>query len=247
VDQPPILRIVFDIIFGKFTENLLNYYIIIQLGIFVILMISAWLVYPKRNHYSIFRCTMSYLGSPEENHNPRGWYLFSIALIWKMITDIPLMLYMYRHLSKFSIFAAYFSVLFYGITILSGIIVGLFPDKENEHQTGGNFFKDLRIGMVHNVAAVLSFGATIIANIAIGIFYIVHPYTRPFTQWIPALILFVTTVSGAIFSQVRWQFKLKQNKKLKPWPGNGWYSLPLWEWLVFFVAEGYIYWNLLII
>jgi len=236
----------FEILLGMFTHPILNYYVAIQLGIFVIFMVVAWLLYPKKNRYSILRCTMSFLGSPDDVRNPQGWYFFSIAVVWKMLTDIPLMMYFFRFLSKHSIFAAYVSILFYGIGIISGIIVGFFPDTE-KNETSGNFFKDLRLGMVHNVAAVLSFGAMFIANFTVSIFYLVHPYTRLLSDWLPPLLIFVAAVAGGFFTQIKWQMKLKKNKTLSPWPGKGWYSLPLWEWTLFIVAEGFIYWNILII
>ena len=163
-----------------------------------------------------------------------------------MLTEIPLILYMFRHINRFSIFAAYLAILLYGISILSGIIVGLFPDKEKNH-TNGNFFKDLRIGMVHNIAAVLSLGASLLANLTIGIFYIANPYTRAFSQWVPPLVIYIVAVTGLFWSQIKWQGKLKRNKKLNPWPGKGIYSLPLWEWTVFLALEVFIYWNVLII
>lgn len=242
----PLLRIMFEILLGTFTSPLLNYYIAIQLGLFVTLMLVAWLFYSRKNRYSVLRCTMSFLGSPDEVRNPQGWYFFSIAVVWKMLTDIPLMMYFFRYLSKHSIFAAYVSILFYGICIISGIIVGFFPDTEKK-ETSGNFFKDLRLGMVHNIAAVLSFGATFIANLTVSIFYLVNPYTRLLSEWLPPLLIFIAAIVGGLFSQIKWQMKLKKNKKLNPWPGNGWYSLPLWEWTLFIVAEGFIYWNILII
>ncbi|MHA1111069.1 MAG: hypothetical protein ACTSRE_08190, partial [Promethearchaeota archaeon] len=142
--------------------------------------------------------------------------------------------------------AAYLTIFLYGISILSGFIVGLFPDKEKNH-TNGNFFKDLRVGMVHNIAAVLSLGASMLANLTIGIFYIANPYTRLFSQWIPPLIIYIVAVTGLFWSQIKWQRKLRRNKKLNPWPGNGLYSLPLWEWTVFLALEVFIYWNVLII
>ena len=193
------------------------------------------------------RCTMSYLGSPDEVRNPQGWYFFSIAVIWKMLTDIPLMLYMFHYLSRFSVFAAYVTILFYGIGILSGIIVGLFPDSEKQRQTGGNFFKDLRLGMVHNIAAVLSFGASMLASLAIGLFYLFNPYIRTFSQWIPPFILYLIAATGMFWSQMKWQMKLKTNKNLNPWPGIGIFSLSLWEWTMFLTLELFIYWNLFII
>ena len=245
MDQPP-LRIMFEILLGAFTAPILNYYVIIQLSVFIVLMIVAWVIYPRKNRYSIMRCTISFLGSPDEIRNPHGWYFFSIALIWKMLTDIPLILYLFRHVTKFSVFGAYVAVLLYGISLLSGIIVGLFPDKEKNH-TNGNFFRDLRLGMIHNIAAVLSLGASMLANLTIGLFYLANPYTRPFSQWLPPLIIYVVAVTGLFWSQAKWQIKLKRNKKLNPWPGIGIFSLPLWEWTVFLALEVFIYWNVFIV
>jgi hypothetical protein len=192
------------------------------------------------------RCTISFLGSPDKGHNPQGWYFFSIALLWKMITDIPLLIYMFRHVVRFSLFSAYLSTFFYAICLLSGIIVSLFPDTQ-KNETTGNFFKDLRLGMIHNIAAVLSFGSCILANLTIGLFYLFNPFIRPFSMWFPPVIILLFVVTGSFWSQVRWQIKLKRNKKLKPWPGEGIFSLPMWEWTLFLTLQMFIYWNIFII
>ncbi len=246
--EPPLLNVVIEIIFGTFASHTLLYYILIQIGVFIALMITAWICYRyfSNNHYSIMNCTMSFLGSPDNHHNPKGWYYFSIAVVWKMLTDIPLMIFMFRYLSSFSLFGAVVTSFLYGICIISGIVIGFFPDTE-KNETSGNFFKDLRLGMVHNIAAVLSFGSCMLANIVVGIFYIFHPMTRTFAQWFPPFIIFLIAVVGAFWAQIKWQKKLKSNKKLKPWPGEGIFSLPMWEWTLFITAQMFIYWNLLII
>jgi hypothetical protein len=190
---------------------------------------------------------MSFLGSPDESRNPNGWYLFSIAVIFKMITDVPLMLYVFRHVTTFAVIGGYFALFLYIISLISGIIVGLFPDTEKKRKTGGNFFKDLRLGMVHNIAAVISFGVSMLANLVVGLSYIAHPTARHIGMWLPPLFIYVAAATGMAWTQIQWQKKLKSDKTLKPWPGKGIYSLPLWEWILFFSLQVFIYWNVFII
>ncbi|MBN2156481.1 MAG: hypothetical protein JW776_10595 [Candidatus Lokiarchaeota archaeon] len=246
--DPPFLRIITEIIIGTFSSPpILTYYVVIQLALFVGFMIAAYIMYPKKNHYSIMDSTMSFLGSPDEVHNPHGYFFFNIGIVWKMITNIPLTIFMFRHLVTFSIFGAYVVILFYGIGILSGIIVGLFPDKEEDRKIGGNFFKDLKLGMVHNIAAILSFGSSMLANFAIGLIYIFNPYIRSISQWLPPVLIYFGATVGMFWAQIKWQLKLKSNQKLKPWPGEGIFSLPMWEWTLYLSFQVFIYWMVFII
>jgi len=49
-------------------------------GIAVIGLVAAWWHYPEENHFSILRCTISFLGSPDADHNPDGWRFYQVGM-----------------------------------------------------------------------------------------------------------------------------------------------------------------------
>ena len=40
----------------------------------------AWWRYPAENHFSIMRCTISFLGSPDADRNPHGWRFYQVGM-----------------------------------------------------------------------------------------------------------------------------------------------------------------------
>ena len=120
--------------------------------------------------------TMSFLGSKEDFRNPKGWYFFSIAITWITIADIPLNIYIFRHLLTFSKFFAWIMIISGGISTVNGILVSIFTDKDTDRDlSGGDFIQDLKSGRVHNVTAVITFATFIIANVSVGLAYLFHP------------------------------------------------------------------------
>ncbi|MFM7103462.1 MAG: hypothetical protein ACKO3N_20130, partial [Verrucomicrobiota bacterium] len=41
---------------------------------------GSWWLYPEENAYSILRCTISYLGSPDPDRNPPGWRVYQAGM-----------------------------------------------------------------------------------------------------------------------------------------------------------------------
>jgi hypothetical protein len=50
------------------------------LAIAVVSLMTAWWRYPAENHFSILRCTISFLGSPDANRNPDGWRFYQAGM-----------------------------------------------------------------------------------------------------------------------------------------------------------------------
>jgi hypothetical protein len=46
----------------------------------VVGLLWAWWLYPAANRYSILRCTISYLGSPDADRNPDGWRVYQVGM-----------------------------------------------------------------------------------------------------------------------------------------------------------------------
>ena len=40
----------------------------------------AWWRYPAENQFSILRCTISFLGSPDADRNPAGWRFYQAGM-----------------------------------------------------------------------------------------------------------------------------------------------------------------------
>src|SRR6266496_1585909 len=49
-------------------------------AIAVIGLVAAWWCYPAENQFSIMRCTISFLGSPDVDRNPTGWRFYQAGM-----------------------------------------------------------------------------------------------------------------------------------------------------------------------
>jgi len=238
--------IIWQIITGHFSTNLLIPYVLVQIAVFLTFLGLARFTYPKDNHYHIMTHTMSFLGARERN--PKGWYWFSLAICWITLADIPLNFYIFRHLLTYSPLAAWIMIIFAIISTVNGILVSIFPDIDrNEELAGGNFIEDLKSGRTHNVAAVLTFATFIAANLVVGISYVFNPTQRPLFCWIPPFLIFLVILTGFFLFNYLWQRKCKKNKSLSPFPGEKIYSFTLWEWLLFISLYIFLFWNVFII
>jgi hypothetical protein len=236
------------ILIGKFTSTQLRIYVILQVIVFLTFLGLARITYPKKNKYSIMTHTMSFLGSKEEFRNPKGWYFFSIAITWITLADIPLNLYIFRHLLTFSPIAGWIMIISGGISTIFGILVSIFTDKDTDRElSGGDFIQDLKSGRLHNVTAVVTFTTFIIANVVVGFAYVFNPTIRPWYDWVPPFLIFCVVLTGFFLFNWLWQKKCKQNRNLEPYPGIGIYSFPLWEWSLFISLYIFLFWNVFII
>jgi len=237
-----------QIFIGYFTSTQLLIYVIIQICVYLIFLGLARITYPKENKYSVMTHTMSFLGSKETFRNPKGWYFFSIAIIWITIADIPLNLYIFMHLRAFSPLFAWIMIISGAISTVNGILVSIFTDKDTDRDlSGGDFMQDLKSGRIHNITAVITFSTFIIANLAVGLAYVFHPITRPLHNWLPPLLIFGIVLTGFFLFNALWQKKCKENEDLEQFPGEGIYSFCLWEWLLFASLYIFLFWNVFII
>jgi hypothetical protein len=237
-----------QIFIGKFTSTQLLIYVIIQICVFLILLGLARITYPKENKYSIMTHTMSFLGSKEHFRNPKGWYFFSIAITWITLADIPLNLYIFRHLLTFSPILGWIMIISGAISTICGILVSIYTDRDTDRElSGGDFVQDLKSGRLHNVTAVITFATFIIANLSVGLAYILHPSILPWFNWVPPLAIFCIVLTGFFLFNALWQKKCKENQDLESFPGEGIYSFPLWEWLLFISLYIFLFWNVFII
>jgi len=232
-----------QIFIGNFTGSQLLIYVIVQICIFLSFLGLARVTYPKKNNYSVMTHTMSFLGSKEEFRNPKGWYFFSIAIMWITLADIPLNLYIFRYLLTFSPIAAWLMIISGGISTINGVLVSIYTDVDTDRElSGGDFIKDLKSGRIHNVTAVITFSTFIIANLVTGFAYVFHPLQRPIYTWLPPFLIFTIILTGFFLFNALWQKKCKKDEKLESFPGIGIFSFPLWEWLLFASLYLFLFW-----
>ncbi|MBX3178916.1 MAG: hypothetical protein KF886_16290 [Candidatus Hydrogenedentes bacterium] len=116
---------------GRFTPRALRVYLAALIVGFYGLILPCWWLFPAENNFSILTHTFSYLGSWEEDRNPRAWWLFSIAMTAWGLASIPLVLYSWRRAAPWARRAPRVlpGLLLAGCAGI--IIVGLFPDTRD--------------------------------------------------------------------------------------------------------------------
>jgi len=239
-----ILNNIFEIFSGNFEKSELIFWILIQFFWTIIFMIIAYLFFRKKNKYSIMTHSISFLGSWIPERNPNGWWNLSIALIGQSIMFIPLNLYYYKNMARISELGSLIGVILLFIGTIGVFLVGLIPDNE-----GYNFFKDLKYGQVHNVVAALGFGGYIFGNLWYGFIFLydyffgAKIYTINRFGW-PFIIL-LSLIFIIFYTQLKWSKICKKDKNKEPFPGEGIYSFPLWEWIITFYLFFHMYYILL--
>ncbi len=115
---------------GKLTAAELRRFIAFKASVFWALIFLAWLGYPSENRHSIMTHTFSFLGSYETYHNPRWWWLFSVALCFWGVAMIPPVRYAERCFTAISPRGARVGTRLMLLGCLGIIGVGLFPEGQ---------------------------------------------------------------------------------------------------------------------
>lgn len=225
------------------------------------LIFLAWLSYPAENHYSIMSHTFSFLGSWSEEHNPRWWWIFSIAMVFWGVATIPLILFAYKRFQLVSRWAAAVGAILMLLGCLGVIVVGLVPDARDP------FMGTMRWTDIHEKAAVL-----VAAGFTLGIlwhagmiirdrftdrhFLHAHGYhTRAFL-W--PFLIWTTVVAIAVGNQIRWgmMYEARKTAALQSGDkiGSSWgeslntvYAFPLWENVVIYTLFAVLVWFMVVV
>lgn len=128
---------------GEFSGAMLPRYLLGMSLVFWGLVYFCWRLYPAENQFSIMTHFFSFLGSFDEKHNPQGWWLFSIALIFLGIAHIPLTIFFYRRFSVISKHGAALGALLFLLGSVGMILVAFFPESRR------HFWDDLSFGVIH--------------------------------------------------------------------------------------------------
>lgn len=237
---------------GRFSPKSLRIYTAALAFFFWGLSYLCWLQFPVENAFSIHTHTFSYLGSFNEDRNPTGWWLFTIAMAGWGLASIPLVRHIRRQLENTAPNGARRA----GRCLIAGcigiILVGLFPDARE------TLIGPIRWTSLHYVGALV-----LVLGFLIGIPWTAVLVRRAATSpdiddtvrsafkraWWPH-VLFLVEVSVSLLFLIRWEFiypKLKAAAEAagqefgSPWREamNTIYSFPLWDNL--FVQTLFIY------
>jgi len=195
-------------------------------------LVVAWWKYPAENEFSVMRCTISFLGSPDADRNPEGWRWYQVGMSALIVLMVRLILHRQRNFQSrcgrglrvaTRIYLAAFALLFVGIWIA------------DTDEKWGNF----SVGAIHTRVAIIGIFTMMAAVIADAVTVSRAGYGGR-VLW-PFRIYALIWIAGMI-ALGSWEWKCKNDSSLKHWPGDGIHSTPLWEWILFAYLLGFVIW-----
>jgi hypothetical protein len=144
-------------------------------------------------------------------------------------------------LGEISVIGAILFSIFGWMGALGLIALGFLPSNEPPKPRPSK----KTVGEIHDVVAVSSIICLFLAILVMG-FTLLLPDTTP------PLISYGYNIAMVVFGigipvRIVWVIKCKHNRSLKSFPGDGIYSLPLWEWILFGLLYFLIYWSAIFI
>jgi len=241
---------------GHFTPEQLRRYLVSEALIFWGLILLCRLLYPAENRFSIMTHTFSFLGSFDAKHNPRFWFLFTIALVFWGLFTVPLVLFLHRRLRGSSPWAVWPGTLLLLEGCLGMVLVGIFPDAH------GKVVGDLMHTHVHQDVALMAF-----AGYGLGIPWMGALLLKDQIRWIPwggrrlfqwrksifPFAFYIVIFSIALYFQLKWEVvysEMKANAQATGAKiGSHWsealntvYSFPLWENVLIYTMYTFMAW-----
>ncbi len=251
---------------GALTPRTRDRYLIAMSAIFWGLILFCWLLYPPENNHSIWSHTFSFFGSWDEQHSPRWWWVFSVAMVFWGVAMLPLIAYHWRRLSPVSVWAAGVGAGLFTVGALGTLLVGIFPDARGEVFANWQWNADLAADVAqrnawrwtdaHEKAAILCF-----VGYGLGLFWYTGWWIAnqlrgtkrlPFAVIWP-LKLWLAVFALAAYNQVSWALRyeqMKANAKAAGTPiGSSWgeslntiYAFPLWENIIVYTLFIVLVW-----
>ncbi len=241
---------------GRFTLRALLGYLTFMSVTFWSFIFLAWLMYPSENSYSIMTHTFSFLGSHEEKHNPDWWWIFSIAMLFWCFSAMPVVLYIYRHFTRLTVWGARLGA----ALLLTGCVhiglVGIFPDAR------GMVFGVARQSEVHKWVAIIAAAAFILGIgwhglMLLGDLLIAALRGKPRRlahRWLlPPYVFWLTVLATSSYFLIKWEFVYAGMKAAAQSSGvsigsswseamNTLYSFPLWENICIYTLFIFLVW-----
>ena len=203
------------------------------IAIAVLGFIAAWWHYPVENHFSILRCTISFLGSPDADRNPDGWRFYQAGMTAVVLLLSELAWRRHRRLRGVIGRAACWSS---GAVFLAlGLIfLAVWIADTREHRWFG-----MRTGELHTRLAILAIPCMAVGFVLDGA-GLWRAGLRSRELW-PFHVYGGLVLVGlvALFS---WERRCARDATLHHWPGEGIHSTPLWEWIVFAYLIAFMAW-----
>lgn len=207
------------------------------------LILAAWVAYPSEHHFSILTHTFSFLGSYNPEHNPRWWWLFSVAQIFWGLSEILIVSQVRRWFAEWSGWGAWLAAVGLWLGCAGIVLVGLFPDVRAEWRWG------LRYTDIHTQAALLvaaGFGGGLLllgSLVCYGFIFRADAdgYARTALGRVAQPLLFWLGTDGVcVFMVLRWENIYAGMKAAAVAAGRPigsswaeglktWYAFPLWE------------------
>jgi hypothetical protein len=222
-----------NIMKARFSERGLRIFMGIMALITILFLIISYLLYPAENSYSIMKDTISFLGSSDEDNNPEGWIFLTIGLVFLSIFLYVISLYQYHRLRLINKFGAFLSLFIYILAAIGLFLTGIFPDDR-----GDSIIEGLSAGNLHNSVALVA-----IAGLALGLIFDFMLFVKDRVTlfrgkklcsvkiWGLPYMIFWVVVGMVAYTQIYWDIVCDTGC----WPGDGIYSFPLWEWILFFM------------
>jgi hypothetical protein len=188
-------------------------------------LITAWRMYPAENHFSFLTCTMSFLGSPDAHRNPDGWRYSQLGGSAGLL--LFALLQARRAGTRFGRPKALVSSASVAFLIGLGCIFFSTWIPVSSERLWGTMTQT----SIHNRLAIAGACALALGVVLDAISLLLGRGGR---RW---LILHVTlagiTTTGVTLVGF-WRWKCASDPTLRAFPGEGIFSLPLWEWITFF-------------
>jgi hypothetical protein len=193
----------------------------------------AWWRYPAENHYSILRCTISFLGSPDANRNPHGWRFYQAGMTALILLLFSLAAERHVRLGGQMGKAALWSSAAISVSLTLILLATWIPDSQERHWFG------IRAGDVHTPLAILAIPfmgcGLVLDGLALWWSGVRVRALWPFHLY--GLIVLVGTAK-----LIAWERMCRRDPTLSEWPGEGLHSTPLWEWIAFTYLIGIMVW-----
>ena len=201
-------------------------------GIAVLGFGVSWWLYPQENRFSILRCTISFLGSPDSDRNPEGWRWYQVGMTALIVLLVEMVRQRHRNFLSAVGERLRWSTAIYLASLFLVLCSTWIADTDQ-------YWYGFRVGTVHTRVAIIGIFTMMAALIVdAGLLkragfggQVLWPFRVYGIVWIAAMI--------ALGS---WEWKCRRDPSLKRWPGDGIHSTPLWEWILFSCLLAFMIW-----
>ncbi len=190
-------------------------------------------LYPVENEFSIMRCTVSFLGSPDADRNPAGWRYYQVGMTALVLAMGQMIGWRHRNFraSTGPVINKVSAVYAVGLVL---ILVSVWVADSDEMLWIG-----IRSGTVHTKIAIIAILTLLVAVSADGV--VLSRAGLPGKSLWPFRIYAGLWVA-AIVSLASWEWRCARDPSLKHWPGEGIHSTPMWEWILLVYLIGFVVW-----